>query len=269
MTTAIGRLWRRAPAWRLCLAAAIACTGLAAMFPPALPSWPRVAGTSAARYHAAPAAVPVEPGLLQVVDDPAGRQGIAHFAGRAIPLPAGTWNELVLARGGGTMRSQLELLGRIENAHLTGLILLASPGPLSGEVGSVEQPGACVQVGSLAHHFTPTLPTQSPLTHECWALNLIDMHAAASDQDSNELMQRGLSLLGATNVAVAPHMLAVAYAQSDATGWLLTTIFLPGDAGGAHRIESWATRYLPLMHKGFAGTLSTADLLPALLRDPA
>lgn len=266
----IGRLWRRAPAWRLCLVAAIAFTGLAAMFPPMLPSlrWPRPGVVPRAHYRTEQAVVPDEPSLIHAVNDPTGSQGIGHFAGRQIPLPTGTWHELMLARAGGPLRRQLELLARIENSHLTGLIILFAPGPLSGAVGNVEPPEACTNPESIMHYASPVLPTQNPLTHECWALDLIDMHAVASDDDRNSLMQGGLSRLGDMNVAVAPQMLELRYAQTDDTGWLFTTIFVPGTADSASLVEDWANRFLPLMHKGFAGTLSQPDLLPAIVRDP-
>ena len=105
----IGRLWRRAPAWRFCLITAVAFTGLAAMFPPAIPHLPVFhrhhpgadKPADVAHYNALSAAAPTVPtdtGMIHMPPLDAGRSGIVPVAGRLLPLPAGVWHELALAR---------------------------------------------------------------------------------------------------------------------------------------------------------------------------
>lgn len=272
--SAIGRLWRRAPAWRLCLVTAIVCTGLAAMFPPGLPQlrWP--GGLS--RHpdnplHAMfnPKTVPTPPrnGLLTLPPPDPGRQGIIAYAGRLLPLPTGNWQELAVARADGADLEQAMLLDRVEGGRLTGMILALAPSALSGAAGPVDLPTVCNDPARLAGYVTPVLPGQSPLTHEFWAITSLDMQKK-NEQSRDDILPRGLQQLGALNVAVPDHMLAVVFVRSDETGWRETTIMTP-DRHDLHRLTDWATRFAAVMHKGFDHTLSAADLKPSVARDPS
>jgi len=274
--TVLGRLWRRAPAWRFCLVTAVACTGLAAMFPPSLPHMPSLhpAGTApggktaaAAQYRSQPAPVPDDHGLLHLPPPGPDRQGIIPYAGRQVPLPAGIWHELVIARAGGPEQQQVMLLDRIENSHLTGLVLLISPAPLSGAAGQVGLPPPCTDPGRLVGHITPALPGDSPLTHECWAITPADMRDMAT-HSSNEVLKRGLARLGEMHIAVPDQMLGVSFVRSNDAGWQVATMLLPDRHLTPHRTEDWATRFAIPMHKGFDHTLTPADLPPAVARDP-
>ncbi len=269
----IGRLWRRAPAWRLCLVTAVACTGLAAMFPPTLPRLPslRAGGTSsdagAASYRPQATRPVSDQGLLHMPPPGSDRQGIIPYAGRLVPLPAGTWHELAIAKGGGAEQQQVLLLDRIENSHLSGLLLVAAPGPLSGAAGTIGLPPLCADPGRLVGHITPALPGQSPLVHECWAITPVDMQDMAA-HSTDEILKRGLARLGEMHVAVPDHMLAVSFVRSSETGWQIATIMLPDRHVTPHATELWATRFAGPMHQGFDGRLSQTDLPPAVARDP-
>ena len=274
----VGRLWRRAPAWRFCLVAAIVCTGLAAMFPPGLPHlparWPfKGAGAGAARYHAHAVATSSD-GVeqIQTVQEGPPLQGSVHFAGRLLPLPVGLWHELALVKIGVADVPQSEILYRVDNPTaanptLTGLILVTAPGPLSRAVGSVELPPPCATIGRNPGQIVPTLPSQSPLTHECWVLAPVDtVHLRRNTQDDG-LLLLALSRLAARHIAVPPQMLVLDYERSDDTGWMNTIIMLPG-GHGLRPAETWAARFARPMHRGYDRILVPADLTPAAVDDP-
>ena len=274
----IGRLWRRAPVWRACLVTAIAFTGLGVMFPPALPHlpplrWPGGGGSGksaaiVAHYRPQPLPAPLDHGILHVPpQDGPGRQGIIHFAGRLVPLPAGAWQELVVARGGGAEMQQAALFDRVVDNHLTGLMLVAAPGVMSGATGSVGVPLPCADPDRLAGAITPQQPGQSPLAHECWAISPVDMQAAAA-HSRDDLLQPGLARLGEMHVAVPDRMLATTFLRSNDGGWQLATVLVPDRGGPIRKQQDWAARFQVPMHKGFDGTLVAADLPPAVTRDP-
>lgn len=275
--TVVGRLWRRAPAWRACVVTAVALTGLAAMFPPAVPRVPLPFGTrggapggvTAARFHPRPPAAPPEEGIWHTLPpDTPQRQGIIHYAGRLLPLPAGSWQELVLDRGGGAEMRQATLFVRVVDSHLTGLMLVEAPSVMSGATGAVEVPPICVDPDRLAGSIAPIAPGQSPLTHECWAVRPVDMRAAAAVPVTEGLLPRALAQLGALHVAVPDRMLATTFVRSDDSGWRIATVVL-GDHGGAIRkLQDWAARFQGALHKGYDGTLVAADLTPGVSRDP-
>ena len=278
--SAVGRLWRRAPAWRLSAAAAVAFTALAAMFPPPLPRWlprhatPTMTAPTADR-DAGPRYVPQtqaaaapDYGIAVFPPADAGRTGIIPFAGRQLPLPAGSWQELVLARSAGAAADQASLLGRIEHGRLTGLLLAASPGPVSG--GGLPAGGfsPCFAPDAIAHQIIPTTSAQGPMARECWTLTAFD--AAQSRPD--EMMRGGFERLDRMAVAVPDHMLAMRYLRTDDTGWLTVLLLLPDRSaqppGDSRRLQAWIRRFVPILHKGFDGTLTAGELTPAIARDP-
>lgn len=279
----IRRLWRRAPAWRFCLITAVALTALTAMFPPAIPHLPSFlqkhpeAGKAAdlAHYsapsHEAPT-LPADSGMIHMPPLDAGRQGIVPVSGRLLPLPAGTWHELALARLGGPEPTQVTVLDRIDGNHLVGLIVSVAPTPQVASAGPVRIPPSCIDPARIAGHITTAEPGDSPLTHQCWSLLPIDMKQAVSDKSGNELLQRGMARLGERNISVPDQMLMLSYFSSDDNGWLMTSVYLPDHPGympGAlHRIQDWAQRFSVPIQKGFTRTLTEADLTPAIIRDP-
>lgn len=290
--SAVGRLWRRAPAWRLTVAAAIALTALAAMFPPTLPRWlpahlPRGAGMPpgsapdlpapggeepAAHFVPQPAPPPADYGVVAFPPPGPGRAGIIPFAGRKLPLPIGTWQELVLARSGGVGAEQAVALARIEAGRLTGLLLAASPGPVGRDAAPMAGLAACFVPDAIAHQLIPATAADGPLARECWTLTAFDTAEAASGPRPDEVMRGGLDRLARMAVAVPKHMLALRYVRTDDTGWLTVLLLLPDRRGDVRqadrRLQTWIRRYVTVLHKGFDGTLPAADLTAAVARDP-
>ncbi len=247
------------------------------MFPPAIPHLPPLrwatgaasAGKAMARYHPQPPPVLPDGGISHVLPpDTPGQQGIIHYAGRLVPLPAGSWQELVVARGGGSEMRQAALFDRVSNNHLTGLMLVIAPSVMSGATGEVGVPPPCVDPGQLAGSITPVLPGQSPLTHECWAIRPVDMRVAANAPMTEGLLPHGLARLGELHIAVPDRMLATTFMRSGDTGWQIATVLLGDHGGPIRKLQDWAARFQVPMHKGYDGTLVAADLPPAVARDP-
>jgi hypothetical protein len=258
----------------VCLIVASAATALAAMFPPPMPHWPGTAKpgkTLAPRYVAPATSAPPDYGMIESPPAGAGRSGIIPFSGRQVPLPAGTWQLLVLARGSGPMAVQLELFGRVEAGRLTGLVLAAAPGPLSNAAGAAAALGSCNVHDAILHQAVPP-DHNDPLSHECWSLLPLDMDAPASPAKTDEMLRRGLARLHEMGTAVPDRMLALNYIRSDPTGWLTALLLLP-DPGleqpsARHKLEVWVRRFTPLLHKGFDGTLAPSDMTQAVSHDP-
>ena len=276
--SALGRVWRRAPAWRFTLAAAIGFTALAAMFPPAHLPWrhaaaPPPAAGGAARYVPPRTAPP--PSDYGVVAFPPigdGRAGIIPFAGRKLPLPAGSWQELALARSGGSVAEQGVLLGRLAAGRLTGLLLAAGSGPVGQQDAPMPAVAACFAPDAIAHQVIPATASQSPLARECWLLTAFDRDSPAAAAQTDDLLRGGFDRLARMGVAVPRRMLVLRYIRTDESGWLTALLLLPdreGDRAAALRpLEAWIRRYVGALHKGFDGRLSPADLTPAVVRDP-
>jgi len=273
---AFGRLWRRAPAWRLCLIGGVVFTGLAAMFPPPLPHipWPGSAGTSAggasASYHAAAGTTTDAPHSDEAYGSlppfGAGRSGTIPFAGHQIPLPPGTWQDLLVMRTGDG--DQALILGRIDGGKLTGLMLASAPTPTSNSAGPVSLPPACYVPSAIAQNVTPSGPGESPLRHACWTLLAIDMQKANQAADPADPIRRAIDRLAPLDIAVPTEMLALNSIRSDETGALAVRLFLPGSdsaltgAGGKARMKglgAWIDKYEALLRKGYEHSLGTGD----------
>jgi len=201
-----------------------------------------------------------------------GRSGIIPFSGRALPLPAGTWQQLVLARGSGRMAVQVELLGRVEAQRATGLLLVIAPSPLGNAAGEAARLAPCDVQNAIAHQTVSADQARDPLSHECWSLIPIDMEASGSPAKTDPALLRGLGRLRDMGVAVPGHMVALSYQRSDPTGWLSVLLLVPDRSAdqpaASRKLLNWVRRFAPLLHKGFDDTLSASELAPGLARDP-
>lgn len=299
----IGRLWRRAPAWRMCIMAAVTFTVLGLMFSPSLPRWP---AQEAVGVHATPSATETQHTVARQAGgdnperniatrasyvpqpDPAsfsystasmpplapGRDTIIPEAGRLVPLPRGMWQQVVLVRGEGLQAEQQSVLFRMEQGQLSGIIFLAAPGPLSGASGPVEAPIGCVAPDALVHQLAPRSAEQDPRDHECWAISTSDMTALADPKivTKKGTLRRALNRLEALHVTVPSHMLETLFIKSDAAGWMAMEVYLPD-----HRIESpasfqhtqdWAGHFAKLFRQGYDGSLAANDITALALSNP-
>jgi hypothetical protein len=283
--SAAGRLWRRAPAWRVWLVAAIASTGLAAMFPPALPGWLRLhPGTGAVAAHtpvtagmanAAPAAhfAPLPDAgpaqnAFQMMNTSPDRRGVIPFSGRQIPLPAGAWKDVALARSGGAVPIQHQVLVRIENGHLTGLLQADAPSPISGAAGLLMRPAFCFAMNTIMTGAAPEPAGANPMVHECWILVDLDL-TAPKRAALGTALQETLNHVEAMDVKVPDHMLVLFYSRSSELGWMNTMLLLPDQqdvtAAANRRLQAWVKRYAGLLHQAFEGRVPVGE---TAARDP-
>ncbi len=237
------------------------------MFPP---HWITVPiGKSASPRFALPAATPpADYSVFEMPPADATRSGIIPFSGHKLPLPAGSWQELTLVKASGATAAQVELLARIENQHLTGLEMAASPSPLSNTTDGFAGRGACNSTNAILQETIP-VPGDNPLSRECWALFETEMNGDNARIKTDEVLRRGLDRLQHMGVQVPDHMMVLSYLRSDETGWMTAFLFLPGrHADPGHHLITWVRRFAPLLHKGYLSTLTPADLTP-VAHDPA
>ena len=279
--TAWARLWRRAPAWRFCLFGAVGMTALAAMFPPTPPDWlaywqpwQTAAGSAsgpAPRFVPQPDAAPPTYSTFQMPAFGHTRSGIIPFAGRQLPLPVGQWQELAVARNRGSLMETIALLARIEDNHMTGMVITTAPESPGIVAGTTSMPKICLEAGTLAHRVAPSAPDM-PLSHECWTIVDEDMTAGPWAAGQNSLERHALERLGLIHASVAKHMLAWRYFISGNGGFMQTIILVPDERATelaqVTRLQEWGERFAARLSKGFNGTLTQADLTPAVLRDP-
>lgn len=288
--TAFTRLWRRAPAWRLCLVSALAASALAAMFPPAMPGvlarartqaallWqpasPDQGGTrpaapqaGAARFVPPSAGRPQDAqGALELPAFGAGRSGITPFAGRQILLPDGVWQAVALARDAAQVPVQAEMFARIEQGRITGLLLAEAPNAVNGADQPLIGLAACFAPDSLAKAMAPEPFGADPSVHECWTLT-----PDAPQPTPDGLLARGLQRLEQMGIRAPSQAMALSYLRSGPTGWLTILLLLPdkqaGNATATHRQVAWARRYALALHAGFDRALPGKDAPPPG-RDP-
>ena len=268
--SAFGRLWRRAPSWRLALFGAIGCTTLAALFPPALParlSGALVAspllhphlphpGTAAAAANAGahfampPDAAAPDYGTLAAPPLGAPRHGTIAFAGRQVPLPAGDWIELVLVRSGGPHPLQSIVLGRTGGGQVTGILSLTAPPPMTVTDDGVRPSGACYDPASLASQHVDA--GADPLARECWVMRPVRTSEITDPKREFVIQRRAIARLQAMDVTVPPSLIELRWFRSDAGGWLGATLLVRPQPDGASRAESgWMQRWSRLLHRGY------------------
>ena len=267
--SALGRLWKRAPVWRLCLISGIAFTGLAAMFPPPIPRWlPTHTVNVNPHFVSQPDAAPPDYSQTELLPPGHDRSGVIPFSGHRLPLPAGTWQNIVLAQDGGAASVQVVLLARVEDQRLTGLELAAAPSPLSGSVAAPGALSPCYAPNAVVHQNSQ-VEGANPLAHECWGLSSSGMGSDAALVKDDTVLQHGLDRLQKMGVTMPGHMIVLNYLRSDETGWCQVLLMLPDRHDESNRkLQAWARRFVPLLHKGYESTLTAADLA-AIGRDPA
>ena len=264
--SAAGRLWRRAPAWRLCLIAALAATALAAFFPHAWPAWVRAPGQGPAqpapqsRFTPQAALPGAEGALLEVPSSPPQRSGTIPFAGRQLPLPAGSWQTLALARTSKPVSGQIEVFGRVEAGALTGLLLAAGSDPVAVAPSPFNVPQSCEEPDSIEAWVAPEPFGQDPLTHECWRLAAFNPLRLAERGRLDGVLGRALLRVEELGVKLPDHLLLLHYLRSDPSGFLTALVFLPDTRGtsasGSRRWSAWVRRYVTALHDGYGGVRS-------------
>ena len=276
---AAGRLWRRAPAWRVCLITALATTALVAMFPPKLPAWVRGLTTHAApptagslppaRFVPQTAPAPPNAGLLGFPPPGVERSGVIPLAGRQLPLPTGKWQAVVLARSSKPIRGEVMVFSRVEEGALTGLLAIAVPDPLAEQTSPFDAPQECLEPNTIESFIANEPLGQDPLTHECWRLGTLSGTDFLQRAEGDGVLRAALARLREQDARLPDRVAVLDYLRSEPTGFVSALLFLPDreqpSAAERKRLVAWVRRYVAALHEGFDGKLHGPDLE----RDPA
>ena len=187
----VGRLWRRAPAWRLLLVTAVASTALAAMFPPALPMGlirfhrdphgtgaglpvPPVMPSGEAAASFTPQPAPALPDYSTLEHPPLGppRSGTIPFNGHQLTLPPGEWQVMEIGRSpqaSGAQNVQVQSFIQLKSRAVAGVLVALTPDPVAGGLPPPSFMQTCLAPGALAGQIAPPDPAK-PLANECWVL---------------------------------------------------------------------------------------------------
>jgi hypothetical protein len=268
--TVIGRLWRRAPAFRACVVLAIAGSALGAMFPPRLPAsmldslQGRKHGLDEQAHYRPPAdAPPPDYSLLDLPPLRDGRSILIPFAGRQLPLPAGKWVEVALARDHETPPVQAIVLARIQSSTMTGMILVTGTPPVAPTALAPPQFSPCND-GT----------TQVTAGQDCWNTGQL-ITAQLRRPDAELLLKRSLDQLDNLGVILPARLAGGSFVRLDGSGALTVKLMFAEPATGAlipamsRRMDNWMRRWVPLLHRGFDGALKPADITVPLAHDPA
>ncbi len=270
-----GRLWRRAPAWRLVLVTAVASTALAAMFPPSLPKGlvrlhrgpgnpaggmpvpVTMQGSQAgARFTPQPAQTLAEYSTLDHPSLGMPRTGTIPFNGRQLPLPPGEWQVMEIGRSPaamGALNVQVESFILLKSREVTGVLVALTPDPVIGGVPPPTFMQTCLAPDALTGQIAPPNPAK-PLANECWVLTNTVL-SATKDGAPGSIYLPELDRFRNAGLTVPEHMTALDYRQSDQNGWWVVTLFVPeapeGSSVETRRLQLWAKTYAAALHRGF------------------
>jgi hypothetical protein len=230
------------------------------------------AATSSARFTPQTDATLAQSGMLALPPPGPGRSGLIAFAGRQVVLPRGQWMTVMLSRSGAPALLQSTLLARIEGGHLTGLLLLLGPDPLSHASGPLAAPEACFDMKAIAVESVPEPSGSNPTTHECWNLSVSHILDADAASRLREPLKSAVDRLRSEVAALPKSLLEATFFRSDSTGWLAATFQLPeqhaGSASDYRHLEAWMRKYATTFHRGYGGQISADDLAAALATSP-
>ncbi len=236
------------------------------MFPPVVPVWVKRAVLPASRVAAGPAAdtsahfkpagAVQDPGYSALAFPPPGseRSGSVAFAGRELPLPAGRWQALVLARSGKPVTNQVEVFARVEAGALTGLLTVLAPDPIEHPMSPFDAPMTCDEPDTIAYFVAPEPFGQGPLVHECWRLSSLRGFDLAERGRVNATLDQALLRLKESDTRVPDQLVLLHYFRSDESGFLLALLYLPDRHNGAHQaIGAWVKQYVSGLHDSYDG----------------
>ena len=230
--SAANRLWRRAPLWRLSLAAALTFTVLTALYPPpqlrrATAGWLTPTPTTPKNVVSAPP-----------LDEPP-EHGTTRLAGRLIPLPPGDWRPILAARFNPGPEVSEIVLARIEHGQLTGLLDAAgTTTPTKAVFGLAHD---CLDPTDYAAHI---VPPGTEAGRECWLVH------APIQAHPHTIADAALDRLRQTGVDLGPPATTAAWFRTIPGEFLTVRLDLPG----AHpaQVQTWMTTYAKRLSHAFA-----------------
>ena len=183
------------------------------------------------------------------------RSGVIPFNGRHLPMPPGDWQVVELGRSpgaAGAVNVQVETFVQIKSRAITGVMVTFTPDPVSGGLPPPTFMQTCMASAALAGRIAPPNPA-SPLDNECWVLTTSTL--STKDGPPDALRVPDLERLRAAGLSVPEHGTALDYRRSDQDGWLVVTLFTPGEpqntAVERRRLQAWAKSYAAALHRGF------------------
>ncbi len=264
--TAAARLWRRAPLWRLTLAATASFGVLASLYPTPLPQ--ALGRLQAALAPRSAAIMPQKQGSLIGANTPIEHTftGTLTVAGRTVPLPGGAWHELEAARAEAQAELNWVVLGRWEGGALTGLLsVLATTGPADVSGAAHASPACTSDV-----NFTTRWADHG---HTCWLVRGFDPpEAGAVPPGKATVIELALDRLRTLGITVPGRLSATLWSHADGSE-LLNYQFMaanrsPADGPAAlAAMQNFMARLAPLLRRGFDGKLEPRSA-GALARDP-
>ncbi len=273
----VGRLWRRAPAFRVCLVVALAGTALAAMFPPQLPSTvSRLhdrAPDQQAHFTPPPPAPPLDYSNIALPPIETQRSRLIPFAGRQVPLPAGEWVEVALLRSGGPLAVQALVLARVRSSQLNAMIIVTGTPPVEPADLRAQPVDRCVDASDPVLQDPPPVLHRDRAMRDCWSVSPLPAAVLNDAASRNILLKRSLERLRGLDVTLPAALSSAYYVRAGDDGGLTMRIMLAETgahgAAGDRRTQSWMQRWVPLLRHGFDGSLKPADVTPQASRDPA
>ncbi|GBQ67790.1 hypothetical protein AA103196_1771 [Ameyamaea chiangmaiensis NBRC 103196] len=323
-------MWVRAPLWRLCLYLTVFFAALALIYPApyllrAVPvldpivsrvnHWlgrdtaptaaPAPSDNGAASGGGGSAAVPPPAADSSAASDPANTEQVATppitadlhaaipFAGRILPLPAGTWHPVLSTQAGPHRELLTNVLVRTDRGVVTGVVVA------HGSTSSMP-PSTVSDLENGCHddrNYMSRVVPAGPRGMECWTTNyaMLDQKPMTMNPDVNAAFER-LHVLG---FQVPPLMLMGTWNRADAAAdggvnlenvtILLSparpgTITLPNppeaylkealksvpaSADLVNRLNTWMTGWVKILKDGYDGKIK-ADAIPAAAaRDPS
>ncbi len=237
--SAAGRLWRRAPLWRLSLGATLTFAALTALYPQ--PPLERALSSLLARDPRPGAATGVSVPPLA----PA-RNTLTAFAGRSLPLPPGDWHEVLAGRFEPQTEVNEIVLARLQRGRLTGLIdASGTTGPSKTGLGL---PQACLDPTNYAAHVPPGHPDR------CW---LIRDTPPSPPGPPSTILDAARDRLARLGVIIPSAMTRAVWFRTAGGEFMTVQIDLPARPD---RTEAWMKRWSTLLDRGFEGTLHPSQM---------
>lgn len=303
--SAFTRLWKRAPFWRTALLLGGVCTGLTAFFPtaslkhhaPWLPG--HALPSSAVDTNAnSPPQPTSDTGKIGLPDPNIIQRGAIHIAGHTIPLPTGDWHPILTGQDGPRGELSEQFLARMDRGVITGIIVARAtqiPIPASAVLG-LDTP--CHDDRNYYAHISEKAAPSGLPVEECTFTSNAVLDALATNAAPFE--QAAFDRLRTLAYPVPPimmnigwfHVAPVANAQSVQAESIITLIapldpqtnqiIAPPQAWPKENLSkfpqakqfvsatnTWAKTWTNLLMMGFARNLTTADITPTALDDPA
>jgi hypothetical protein len=272
--SAFGRLWDRAPAWRLTVVAAVSTMIVAAFYAP----WHGTAPNApiAGKYQ--------PPTAAQLLGPP--RRDVVVAAGRQVPLPPGEWHTIVHVNTQNEPPLEAQILVRVSDDRVVGVVATRGNMTPSETVHKLPYGTTCSSSAALDSAVVQT----GNNSRECWGIVPSTPQKDWQPHGNNALFALALDRLKEAGISLPPQMLVAEWFHADDKNWATSEYFFdpaqdklapqgmpnwmpmtvngnPEASAYVKRIASWMRRWSPLLQKGIGGGLGPSDLALAKSTD--